>query len=87
MLTISSFGSIWLVAPWINHTRPPDWVDAFPMIMVIQEVRGKTPTVFKLRGFGPGKRVRVAVSVGEFGQEREARFTTTSDKTQWKIAT
>lgn len=57
--------------------------DVFP---ASQEVRAKTPTVFKLRGFSPAKRVRVVVGVGEFGQEREARFTTTSDKVQWKIA-
>lgn len=46
----------------------------------------KTPTVFKLNNFQPAKRIRVSVNVGEFGQEREAQFTTTSDKSQWKIA-
>lgn len=51
-----------------------------------QEVRRRTPTALKLKNFRPGKRIRVVVSVGEFGQEREARFTTPSDKTLWKIA-
>ncbi|CAB1113023.1 unnamed protein product [Ectocarpus sp. CCAP 1310/34] len=50
------------------------------------EVRSKTPTVFKLNHFMPAKRVRVTVNVGEFGQEREAQFTTTSDKSRWKNA-
>ena len=42
--------------------------------------------MFKLSHLLPAKRIRVSVNVGEFGQEREARFTTTSDKTLWKIA-
>lgn len=68
-----------------NHDEPRFsfvWVP----VVVFQEVRGKTPTAFKLRNFSPGKRIRVTVSVGEFGQEREAKFTTTSDKKDWKVA-
>lgn len=49
-------------------------------------MRGKTPTVYEMTHLLPAKRVRVSVNVGEFGQEREARFTTTSDKSLWKIA-
>lgn len=53
---------------------------------LFQEVKAKTPTVFKLKYLKPAKQVTVKVNVGQFGQEREARFTTTSDKSQWKIA-
>lgn len=52
-----------------------------------QDVSRRTPTAFKLDGFEPGKRIVVKVNVGETEQEREARFTTPSDKTDWKIAT
>ncbi|CBN74005.1 conserved unknown protein [Ectocarpus siliculosus] len=62
------------------------FMDGASVCNVSQEVRAKTPTVFKLNHFLPAKRVRVTVNVGEFGQEREAQFTTTSDKSQWKIA-
>ncbi|CAN0069108.1 unnamed protein product [Ectocarpus sp. 4 AP-2014] len=61
------------------------FMDGRKVATVSKEVRAKTPTAFSLRGFKPGKRIRVVVDVGEFGQEREARFTTTSDKTLWKI--
>lgn len=47
----------------------------------------KAPRAFTLDGFAPGKRILVKVNVGESGQEREARFTTPSDKADWKIAT
>eukprot|EP00903_Cladosiphon_okamuranus_P015430 g14252.t1 len=53
---------------------------------ISKEVRAKTPTVFELTHLLPAKRVRVSVNVGEFGQEREAQFTTPSDKGLWKIA-
>ncbi|CAN0062357.1 unnamed protein product [Ectocarpus sp. 6 AP-2014] len=61
------------------------FMDGRKVATVSKEVRAKTPTAFSLRGFKPGKRIRVVVDVGEFGQEREARFTTASDKTLWKI--
>ncbi|CAN0064472.1 unnamed protein product [Scytosiphon promiscuus] len=62
------------------------YMDGRKVCSKTKEVRARTPTAFQLDGFKPGKRVRVVVSTGEFGQEREARFTTTSDKTLWKIA-
>lgn len=58
----------------------------FIVFAILQEVRARTPTAFKLRNFAPNKRVRVTVNVGEFGQEREARFKTPSNKMDWKIA-
>eukprot|EP00904_Undaria_pinnatifida_P002908 jgi/Undpi1/12618/HiC_scaffold_6.g02287.m1 len=61
------------------------FMDNKSVCSVSQEVKGRTPTVVKLNGFHPGKRVCVKISIGEFGQEREARFTTSSDKTLWKI--
>ena len=45
----------------------------------------RTPTAFELDGFEPDKRIRVTVIAG--GEEREAQFTTTSNKLDWKIAT
>eukprot|EP00903_Cladosiphon_okamuranus_P015421 g14244.t1 len=62
------------------------FMDGRKVCSVSKEVRRRTPTALKLKNFRAGKRIRVVVSVGEFGQEREARFTTPSDKTLWKIA-
>eukprot|EP00904_Undaria_pinnatifida_P002914 jgi/Undpi1/12623/HiC_scaffold_6.g02291.m1 len=62
------------------------FMDGAKVCSVKQRVAGKTPTCFQLKNFRPGKRIRVSVNVGEFGQEREARFTTTSSKSLWKIA-
>ncbi|CAM9155057.1 unnamed protein product, partial [Hapterophycus canaliculatus] len=62
------------------------FMDGISVYSLAQEVKAKTPTAFKLSYFEPAKQVVVKVNVGQFGQEREARFTTTSNKSQWKIA-
>ncbi|CAM9546634.1 unnamed protein product [Ascophyllum nodosum] len=54
-------------------------------VSALKDVRGKTPTAFTLTDLTPGKRYRVIVSLGEPGEDREAHFTTTSDKLKWKI--
>ncbi|CAM9546491.1 unnamed protein product [Ascophyllum nodosum] len=54
---------------------------------VSKDVRGKTPTAFMFTDLSPGRRHRVVVTLGETGENREAQFTTTSDKQQWKIVT
>ena len=68
--------------------RPPHFHSGNSFVVrfyCVQDVMARTPTAFQLDGFEPGKRVRVTVSAG--GEEREAHFTTPSNKLQWKIAT
>eukprot|EP00904_Undaria_pinnatifida_P006858 jgi/Undpi1/3301/HiC_scaffold_15.g06675.m1 len=61
------------------------FMDDESVCCVAKYVMARTPTAFELDGFEPDKRIRVTVIAG--GEEREAQFTTTSNKLDWKIAT